>query len=34
MAADAWLITPRERGNPQTRLDDEHDEGTAWSDGR
>jgi phosphatidylserine/phosphatidylglycerophosphate/cardiolipin synthase-like enzyme len=31
--ADTWLITQRERGNPHTRLDDGHDEGTAWSDG-
>ena len=33
MEADAWLITPRERGNPHTRLDDGRDEGTAWSNG-
>ena len=33
MEADTWLITPRERGNPATRLDDHHEEGTAWSDG-
>ena len=33
MEPDAWLITRRERGNPATRLDENHDEGTAWSDG-
>jgi phosphatidylserine/phosphatidylglycerophosphate/cardiolipin synthase-like enzyme len=28
-----WLLTPRERGNPATRLDAEHEDGTAWSNG-
>jgi phosphatidylserine/phosphatidylglycerophosphate/cardiolipin synthase-like enzyme len=30
---DAWLLTRRERGNPATRLDDGHEDGTAWSAG-
>jgi phosphatidylserine/phosphatidylglycerophosphate/cardiolipin synthase-like enzyme len=31
--ADAWLITARERDNPDTVLDDLHAPGTAWSEG-
>ena len=30
---DAWLLTHRERGNPATRLDAGHEDGTAWSGG-
>ena len=30
--ASEWLLTPAERGNGQTRIDDAH-EGLAWSDG-
>lgn len=33
MEPDEWLLTARERGNPATRLDAAHDDGTAWSDG-
>ena len=33
MEPDVWLLTPRERGNPATRLDEEHEDGTAWSNG-
>jgi phosphatidylserine/phosphatidylglycerophosphate/cardiolipin synthase-like enzyme len=33
MEPDGWLLTPRERGNPATRLDEEHEDGTAWSAG-
>ncbi|MFB7462866.1 phospholipase D family protein [Streptomyces sp. NPDC056224] len=28
-----WLLTARERGNPATRLDGRHPDGSAWSDG-
>jgi len=28
-----WLLNARERGNPATRLDARHPEGTAWSSG-
>jgi len=28
-----WLLTPAERGNPATRLDDRHPGGAAWSRG-
>ena len=28
-----WLLRAEERGNPLTRLDDQHPDGTAWSEG-
>ena len=28
-----WLLTPAERGNGATRLDDRHPDGAAWSEG-
>ena len=31
-AVDAWFLTPEERGNPSTRIDDRH-AGRAWTDG-
>jgi len=33
MGSDAWLLTPRERGNPATHFGAEHEAGTAWSNG-
>jgi phosphatidylserine/phosphatidylglycerophosphate/cardiolipin synthase-like enzyme len=28
-----WLLSQRERANPDTRLDERHDDGRAWSEG-
>jgi len=33
MGPDAWLLTPRERGNPATHFGAEHEAGAAWSNG-
>ena len=31
--AEAWLLTPAERGNPATAIDGEHADGRAWTAG-
>ncbi|WP_340538506.1 phospholipase D family protein [Nocardioides sp. GXZ039] len=31
--SESWLLSAAERGNPATRLDDLHSDGTAWSTG-
>ena len=33
MHVDEWFLTADERGNPETRLDSRHADGSAWSAG-
>ena len=33
MPTSHWFLTPRERGNPSTRLDARHREGASWTEG-
>ena len=33
MRVDDWFLTAAERGNPATRLDSRHPDGTAWTTG-
>ena len=33
MRMDQWFLTADERGNPGTRLDSRHADGSAWSAG-
>jgi phosphatidylserine/phosphatidylglycerophosphate/cardiolipin synthase-like enzyme len=33
MRLDTWFLTARERGNPSTRIDSGHGDGTAWTSG-